>query len=355
MKCKKIGIDKLVLYGFTISYMDIDYLRKLENVSEKTWKNKRKITISDTCYFDLLTIQFTKFDNKELLSVYLSLSVHNSDNTNLIPKSYEEYDNYLSCVLDYISGMYGIELDDRSVKVAKMEINTNIYLKYDYSEYQRVFKLLMSLFPKTYNKEFKVDNHQRGATDTESLYRGNYSIQIVFYNKSQELSDKFENEDDEEEGDEVFENVLRIEFKILKSDKIRRLFGTNEWHMLNNEKIEGCFLKLCHKNIVNPFEKWLSQCVKRAKREYKEGTLKNAKQVVLMLECYRNEECIFHIPRVLDVEQVLDAVAEIPSLKKNLKRLRANVLNHESQIISNIFCNSDLSKAKEIIEAINGA
>lgn len=270
MSCRKIGIDKLVLYNFFVQDIDLGVLYELDNVEVKETKNYTTVVVKDKSFFDRLMITYSPAKDPY---VSLSLSVYNSDGTNLVPMSFDEYNTYLECVINYIEQKYTISLDWADVKVSQIEINTNIDLTHPFSDYKRAISFLMKSLPKSFGKAFEVSKQSNNAMCAESIYRSNKSVEIVYYNKTRQLQDsdkrcKTENE------------IMRIELKFKRAQSVISHVGTNKWKELNNNLIEKAFQKWYIKNVIVPCERWVDESSDDIRKEYLSGPFKNAKQIL---------------------------------------------------------------------------
>lgn len=358
---QRIGMDKIQLSGFAVASMDIHMLSQnpkaeIHLAGNKSRRCKRhmpgtnvgitKITIRDNQIFSDLIVGCADTSGGRLVEyVYLTLTVDNAKGCNLENMSYQEYDDYITCTLDYIYSEYDIALLADEMKIFYMEINANIHLKDPFFQYSRVLKLLISLFNNhlgKLNTYEKITNSK--CANAESYSRGNQSTEIIFYDKSKELEDKKQQLDDNV-------SILRIELKLKNRQKIKSAFTTTYWKELDNKKIAGYYHSQIYIQLFNKFNKWLQTRNGELKRliTASRQQSKKAWHHILMQEIRNNAE-LQNIPYILDIEQVCSAFKQMPDPNRNSGRSVKSLMH--ICISDDVYKNHDTDRVYEILNAL---
>lgn len=358
---QRIGMDKIQLSGFAVASMDINMLSQnpkaeIHLVGNRSRRCKRhmpgtdagitKITIKDNQIFSDLIVGCADTTGGRLVEyVYLTITVGNVKGCNLENMSYQEYDDYIACTLDYICSEYGIVLIVDEMKIFYMEINANILLKNQFSQYNRVLKLLISLFN---NHLGKLNTYEKitgnKCSKAESYTRGNQSTEIIFYDKTKELKDKKQQIDDDV-------SILRIELKLKNRQKIKSAFATSYWKELDNKKIAGYYHSQIYTQLFNKFDKWLQTRNSELKKLITASRQQSKKtwHHILMQEI-RNKTELQNIPYILDIEQVCSAFKQFPDPNRNSGRSVKSLIN--ICISDDVYKNHDIEKVYEILNTL---
>lgn len=358
---QRIGLDKVQFSGFAVASIDIHMLSQntkteIHLAGSKSRRCKRhmpstkvgitKITIKDNQIFSDLIIGCADTSGGRLVEyVYLTITVDNAKGCNLENMSYQKYDDYIACTLDYICSEYGIVLIADEMKIFYMEINANILLKNQFSQYNRVLKLLISLFN---NHLGKLNTYEKitgnKCSKAESYTRGNQSTEIIFYDKTKELEDKKQQIDDDA-------SILRIELKLKNRQKIKSVFGTSYWKELDNKKIAGYYHSQIYTQLFNKFNNWQQTRNGELKKLIAESRQQSKKtwHHILMQEI-RNKTELQNIPYILDIEQVCSAFKQIPDPNRNSSRSVKSLMN--ICISDDVYKNHDTDRVYEILNAL---
>lgn len=314
---KRVGIDKLELSGFAVADIDIrklvsndmvevvqatDPLKHYKRHMPESGIGISKIIITDNEIFsDMIIGCRHNSNNIPIEYVFLTICVSNAKGCNLENMSYSEYDNYISCVIEYINSKYGITLHTDYMKVDYIEINANILLEHGFNKYRRALKLLMSFFHNHLGKLSTYENMKNKGAQAESYKRGNNSTEIIFYNKTQQLIDSGNSV-------EVHEPILRIELRLKNRKKVDNAFHSCFWKDLSQEKINGYFKKQIYEQLLKKFNNWEKTREKELKKLILACRTKSSKNWhhILMQEI-RNKSESEMIPYILDIEQVCSA------------------------------------------------
>lgn len=358
---QKIGLDKLQLYNIAVEELDISHLLNIPKVEIQQATNGRqcrrhmpdskkgiaKITIKDNDIFPDLTIGCANKSNGHPIEyVYLNLTIPDYNGNNLIPWTVSEYNNYIQSVLSYIWFKYHISLDACCMKVKYLEINCNIPLEEDFCHYSRSYRLMLSLMNghigklSTYER-IKNNKKNNKSAQGESLKRGNKSMEVIFYDKLQELNDTGNN------IDEIDTPILRIEYRLKTKNKIRNEFNSNLWRNFNDKKIADYFISQIRKEFSTKLNKWEMQRQKDLKRLIKLCRAKSSKAWHhLLMEEIRNKSENLGIPYILDIEQVYDAIKSFTDKNRNRKVKSLGKI----QVEDDVYKNHDLEKAYEVLQ-----
>lgn len=357
---QKIGIDKLQLYNFTVNEIDIPHLLNMPQVEIQQATNGRlckryipgtkngitKITIKDNRIFpDLIIGCISKSNGWMREYVYLNLTIPKYTGNNLIPWSVDEYSSYILSVLDYIYKEYHISLYARHMAVKYIEINCNIPLQEAFCHYSRAYRLLLSLMNGHMGKLSTYErikaNKENKSAQSESLKRGNNSMEVIFYDKLQELNDTDSN------FDGIDTPILRIEYRLKTKKKINEEFGSNLWGHLCDKQIADYFISEIRKEFAIKLDKWEFQRHKELKRLIKSCRKKSSRAWHhLLMQEIRNKSEKLGIPYILDLEQIYAAVKSFPDKNRNRKiKTLGNI-----QIEDDVYKNHDLKKAHEVLQ-----
>ena len=360
---KRVGIDKIKLSGFGVEHIN---MIKLQSMAERveivqspnsfipckrympeSGAGISKILIKDNQIFsDLLIGCANRGNSIPIEYVYLTICVSNAKGFNLENMTYEEYDTYIHQVLEYIDSEYGIILHNAYTKVDYIEINTNIFLTNAFSKYNRVLRLFMSFFHNHLGKLNTYDKmRHKKIIHEESFKRGNKSIEVIFYDKAEQLK----NEGMEIENDI---EILRIEIKLKNRKKIKSVFQSSFWKDLSQEKLNEYFHQQIYEQLLKKFNTWQLTREKELKRLIVDCRTKNKNtwHHKLMQEI-RNRSELEMIPYILDIEQVCSAFKKMPDPHRNAQRALKALLS--ISIENDIYKNNDIEKVYEILETLN--
>ena len=360
---KRVGIDKIKLSGFAVEHIDMIKLQSMAKRVEivqspnsfipckrympESGAGISKILIKDNEIFsDLLIGCANSGNNMPIEYVYLSICVSNAKGFNLENMTYEEYDTYIHQVLEYIHSEYGIVLHNAYMKVDYIEINTNIFLRNAFSKYNRVLRLFMSFFHNHLGKLNTYDKmRNKKIVHEESFIRGNKSVEIIFYDKAEQLK----NEGMEIENDI---EILRIELKLKNRKKIQSVFESSFWKDLSQEKLAEYFNQQIYENLLKKFNSWQLTREKELKRLIVDCRTKNKNTWHhKVMQEIRNKSESAMIPYILDIEQVCSAFNKLPDPHRNAQRALKALLS--ISIENDIYKNNDIAKIHEILETLN--
>lgn len=354
MERLKIGLDRIVLYGFAIEDKDFEHLMELSketgmiDINASYADDSWYIKIKDNDVFGDLILGRRMHGNRLIEYAYLSLTPTNAYGHNWDNMSWSEYDTYLEVVLQYIADQYHICLSTANMKIRGMEINCNIPLRGPYADYDRPIRLLMSLLPMHlgYSQSY---TSRRKSTDLSPTYlHGNKSTSLKIYNKTAQMRNHHPNADAPQEPD-CNQDIMRIELSLDTPEKIKSALGTNLWSDLNDFTITDYFGRCIVDTLHRKYAQWytrrrceLTKLIRTMRRDHP----KNWHH--LTMQHIRNCSEMDGIPYILDIEQVAEAYRQLPD--KNRNRTRAVRALMGIHIENDRYHHHDCEKIHEILE-----
>ena len=338
-----IGIDKLELYNFDVRLMDLEHIRRMARSTddirliEANAKQGMRVEIYNGVAFAKLAVGVDQYNKHGGYYVNLTLTPSNAYGHNLDNMSWAEYDKWLPEVLKDIRDTYRIDLDSRRIKVKAMEINCNIPLEQKYEAYVRTTRLLMSLLPAGMKQAHDCDG---GST----LLRKNGSMAVTIYNKTAQIRKKHP----ELADDASAPDIMRIEIRLLEARKVESAFEGNDWCDLNDEKISQYMCRYVADKMANKYEEWyhkrekeLMELIEKTRAKYKTRW-----QEKLRHQIYNTSEHL-HVPYILDIEQICQAMRRFPDPNYNCGRACESMCS--SKVENDLYHNNDCGKVREIL------
>lgn len=344
----------MVITNFRIIHLDTKKLICHRDVTFNSNENQGYL-LDDGTYFTYLKI----IDNNlfgtlsagthRTLSVKrdysrMDITIGNFKTGNLQNMTVTDYKRYVKRIFSYLYEEYGLLIDDTYVTTSSLEINCTFEIRKCFSEYHRVLRLLMFLLPDYYKKIVEVNRKDKfsHSLEAETFYRGNNSMQIKIYDKSQQLSDVY--------GYSYGGNLMRIEFVLKTSQKIKEVFGSTNLCALSDIKVIDFFIRQFRKLFKNKYQNW------------KKLNGKTLRQLILdhkklnptywqrnLLNELRNSEQITHIPQLLEVQDLLTQI-KILETAGHYKRTENSIL--KLCRVNDIYLQNDAQKINEIISKV---
>lgn len=277
----------------------------------------------------------------------MDIFISNTGQGNLQNQTVEEYKSKIITVFQYLSEKYGVVVDLQSLRFSQMEINCTFNLQEDFYKYHRVLRLLMFNLPQSFKKLGQVlgVNKEKQRIEAETFYRGNASMEVKIYDKKRQLEQTVQFI--------ASENIMRIEFILKTSQKIKEAFGSSLVSSLTDAKLNEFFYKQFIRLFENPYRRWqtengniLRNMILRHRRRNRNYWKSN-----LLSEC-ANIELSNQIPVLLDVKDLLEQVKRLDE-KGHYARLKEGIL--EQCLQHDIFLQKDADKAEEIIYKVHEA
>lgn len=363
---QRIGIDKLVLRNFRVEYIDFKKLRQSGHVTvnpfslplygtlyDESGAPIKSIIVQDNIVFSDLQIGCTNNNGYISEYVFLTLTVSHARGDNMKNMSWTEYDYYLTCAIGYIAETYGICLDASEVKLKSIEINCNVLLSQPYQNYFRVLALLADFTPKWLKQSASYGK----AADTSGTHlRRSKKTEIVFYDKNAQAKKGTRTAlpSQDHAGSTDKKGLLRIELRLLQPDKIRSALGSDLWKDLDDMVIADYYCNTIRQWYIKHFACWKLECIRKLKKEIRSARSQSIKNWHhILIHKLKNTEIRLQKPYILDIEQLFDAIREMPGRSSNC--------SHRIQIIKrtrcekDVFWNHDLQKVQEIMDGIASA
>lgn len=277
----------------------------------------------------------------------MDIVIGDRSKSNLQNLTVSEYHNKIKRVFQYLYEEYGITVNQQYLKFSEMEINCTFELKEEFYKYHRVLRLMMFNLPKSYKKIGQISgiNKREQRIEAETFYRGNSSTEVKIYDKRKQLEQtvQFKTE----------KNIMRIEFKLKKSQKIKEVFKSALVSDLTDEKVNKFYYQQFNRLFEKPYRKWQIENGNQLKNMiiyHKERNKKYWKSNLLRECC--NKEQVDQIPSLLDVE---DLLVQVKVLDKDghFKRVAKGIL--EQCNYNDVYLQNDSDKAEEIIIRIHEA
>lgn len=338
----RIDFEKLQQHDNFIVDRDGKHTYLLEDGSSFRW-----LKIEDYNMFGVMCAGTKK--NKCMKQDYSRMDIVVGDKLqgNLQNRTVEEYKDKIKRVFQYLSEEYGISVDLQYLKFSEMEINCTFELEEEFYKYHRVLRLMMVNLPKSFKKMGQVSgvNKKEQCLESETFYRGNASMETKIYDKKKQLKQTIQFVADK--------NIMRIEFILKKSQKIKEVFKSTLVSDLTDEKINEFYYKQFERLFERPYRKWQIENEKQLNRMIIYHKRKNRKywKSNLLREC-SNKEQKDQIPLLLDIKNLL---AQVKVLDKDghYKRVEKGILKQCSY--SDVYLQHDSDKAEEIITKVHEA
>lgn len=314
---ERIGIDRTVVNNIQILDVDTEKLLGHPNVAFEREGEFRYCTVSgvefkwlkiaDNKMFGALTAGIRRINYKDIRSVHMDIRVNDSLYMNLQNKTVHEYLDYINKICEYAEYEYGVVLDMTDAVLGKMELNYTFVTEKSFSKYRRVWNLITYCMP---DKRLKTVDIRRtdavaGGFSSETFMRGNKSMGIKIYDKTQQLKDKYKME--------IPLQFTRVELELKSSAKIRTAIGSNRLDELYDyeDTMKEFFMRQIKRLIVKPMEVWkvqnrkkLDVAVKDAKKTYPR------KWFVHVLHMVSDAEQQSTVPVLLGIDDLLSVVKE---------------------------------------------
>ena len=339
----EIGIDKLILKSLNPTIINFNKLLSNKNVRiietyykrnfyiDGSLKEIGELEIHDSIFF--LRIGIKKIGANlieyEKLEINPAKIIHgiNVNNINKI-----SYFNIIISILEAKLYDYGLEVSINSSTIKEMELNTNLKLNYNFTEYKQCLDLITDSLPYKFKKISNYRNNELGQ------YTG-------FKAENEQISLKFYNKDLERNLDLPY-NILRIEYRFKNSRKIKSAFSYDSLYDLlsNLNDIKTIFNKLIEKDIINPIRKKIKQLLKYNYNSL--TTLKQNKRYYIQQFCAETQD-----DTNFDYELICNAINSLNINRgnkyKRKQELKQELLKREGSGTKTFFNN--ISKLNEII------
>lgn len=342
----EIDIDKLIVKSINPTIVNFDKLCSHKNVriSETYYKRNfllngslieiGEIEIRDSFFF--LRIGIKKIGG--ILIEYEKLELNPSSilygiNVNNINKL-SDFELVISTIEERLLE-YGLKVCLRSCLIKEIELNSNIKLTYNFTEYKQCFDFITDALPSRFKKISSFRNAEL------SQYTG-------FKAENEQISLKFYNKDLERNLDLPY-SILRIEYRFKNSRKVKSAFSYNSLDELlsNISDINTIFNKLIKKDIITPIKHKINHLLTYNHTAI--ATLKENKRYYIQQFCAETQD-----DTIFDYKLLCNAIDKL-SINRGNKYKRKQELKHElikrEKSGTKTFFNN-IEKLNEIIEGL---
>lgn len=270
-----IGIDKTTINNIGIISIDFKKLKeKKDNITiikEGTtvplptdipgqYEEVNYLKIRDKNMFNVFRFGMKKVGGGKMI-VYCMMKLHirplRGDNMN--PLNISEYKEMLQKIKSYMVTEYGIRLDFSNIGFAEMEINCTFKLDRKFEEYEYLLDRFRDVIPKRYKTKGKFE-------DDEDIFKEllffNGSTKLKIYDKKKQLEEVYNKKIDDE--------LMRIEYTFLTSDKVKSVFGSNKVKDMTDEDIQEYVKQGIEKDLFTPLLKYKKEADKELLKIAKE-------------------------------------------------------------------------------------
>lgn len=266
---------------------------------------------------------------------------------NLQNKTVSEYQRMIKRIFQYLHDEYGVTVNFQNLKFSEMEINCTFELEEEFYKYHRVLRLMMYNLPKSFKKLGQVSgiNKKEQRIEAETFYRGNSSNEVKIYDKKKHLAQTIQFR--------LEENIMRIEFILKNSQKIKEVFDSMLVSDLTDEKINQFYYQQFIRLFEKPYRKWQIENGNQLKNMiiYHKNKNKRFWKSNLLRDC-SNKEQINQIPLLLDINDLLKQI-KVLDKDRHYKRTVNGILEQCSN--EDIYLQNDAEKAEETIGKVKDA
>lgn len=277
----------------------------------------------------------------------MDILVGNELQGNLQNITVSEYHKKIKRIFQYLYEEYGITVNLQYLKFSEMEINCTFELQEEFYKYHRVLRLMMFNLPKSFKKLGQVSgiNKREQRIEDETFYRGNSSTEVKIYDKKKHLEQTIQYK--------LEENVMRIEFILKKSQKIKEIFKSTLVSELTDKKINEFYYQQFSRLFEKPYRRWQIENGNQLRDmiTYHKNKSKNCWKSNLLREC-SNTEQVNQVPLLLDVKDLLSQVKALDK-DRHYQRIARSILQQCNY--NNIYLQNDAEKAEEIISQVKEA
>lgn len=352
-------LDKLTLSNIIIKdFKDFDKLVRKEIIevsptqiqyitpSKKMFK---RLLIDNDNLIDKMVAGSKVMGNKRIDYCNLSTTIKNSELGNLNCYTVNEYQEQLQKIKNHLETKYGIIADFSNVTVKELEINRTFRLSHNFETYHRVLNLIMTNLPSYMKNQMDYKKINKGSSEYQTYYatskttnKSKRYLLFKIYNKSKAIENIIL----------LTDSYMRVEFKIVSAEKIKKSLGTNKFLDLTDNSINNYFNSQIHKMIIQPFQNWKINRDKYIIKLMQEQRIQDVRHwQTNVLRILQNEEIAQKRPIILDIEEIILLVNKL-DIKNNRKSDIKRNFRKQSIKYENVFCNRDDLKMNEILEKL---
>lgn len=352
-------LDKLILSNIIIKdFKDFDKLVKKEIIEVSptqiqyitaSGKMFKRLLIDNDNLIDKMVAGSKVMGNKRVDYCNLSTTIKNSELGNLNCYTVNEYLEQLQKIKDHLEKKYGIIADFSNITIKELEINRTFQLSHDFETYHRILNLIMTNLPSYMKNQMDYKKINKGSSEYQTYYatskttnKSKRYLLFKIYNKSKAVENIIL----------LTDSYMRVEFKLVSAEKIKKSLGTNKFLDLTDNSINSYFNSQIQKMIVQPFQKWKVDRDKYIIKLMQEQRLQDVRHwQTNVLRILQNEEIAQKRPILLDIEEIILLVNKL-DIKNNRKSDIKRNFRKQSIKYENVFCNRDDLKMNEILEKL---
>lgn len=352
-------LDKIEFGGIGIlDFIDFDSLIK-KDILELSSSPVRYVTASGKAFNKLMLENDGLIDkmiagakvmgNKRVDYCNLSTTIKNDESGNLSCYTVYDYLEQLKKIQAHLENDHGIIVDFSDITLKELEINRTFKLDGDFETYHRVLSLIMTNLPNYMKNQMDYKKVIKGCSEYQTYYatskttnKSKRYLLFKIYNKSKAIENIIL----------ITDSYMRVEFRLVGAEKIKKALGTNKFAGLTDRIINDYFDNQIKKILVQPFQKW-----KKGRDKYLLELMKEQRQKDIrhwqtnVLRILQNEEISKKRPILLDIEEIIPLVDKL-DLKSNRRSDVKRNFRKQSQKYETVFCNGDDLKMVEILDKL---
>ena len=369
---EQIGIDRTVLYEFVVRDIDTDTLQqtiagfglnadgryvsvaydKRSPVVLADGKHLSHLVVRDKS-FGQLTVSFEQnnLNGRSYINAKLELMV-SEDGNNLQNLTADQYKMRVADVIQLLRVGYGIDVDDSTISIKKIELNATFFLEEPYAEYQRAILLLIRNVPvKRYgghgnNNAVKFATWYEATKETtnlETILVKNSSVELKIYNKGKHLKDL---------GliGMTDRDIMRVEYTIKDNRILKNAFGDAFVDSLNDAKIKALFKKYFNRDVVEPYNQWAARNYEELVELVRKHRAANDRWTSFFFREVRQLEAVRGLPVLFDLEDLRKVFRQLES--KSGRNAAKKFRNMKKQAIYETDLEGHTKRVHEILKKI---
>lgn len=352
-------LDKIEFGGIGIlDFIDFDALVK-KDILELSSSPVRYVTPGGKCFNKLMIENDGLIDkmiagakvmgNKRVDYCNLSTTIKNIESGNLACYTVGEYLEQLIKIQSHLEKDYGIIVDFSDITLKELEINRTFKLDWDFETYHRALNLIMTNLPSYMKNQMDYKKVTKGCSEYQTYYatskatnKSKRYLLFKIYNKSKAIENIIL----------VTDSYMRVEFRLVGAEKIKKALGTNKFAELTDQIINDYFDTQIGKMLVHPFQKWKcdrDNYLLKLMKEQRQEDIRHWQTNVLRI--LQNEEILQKRPILLDIEEIIPIVNKL-GLESNRRCDVKRNFRKQSKKYETVFCNGDDLKMVEILEKL---
>ena len=268
---------------------------------------------------------------------------------NLSCYTVQDYLERLQEIEKHLIDTYGIHVDLSDITVREIEVNRTFRLHDDFSAYHRCITLLMANLPQYLKNQMDFKKSWQNNVEYQTYYatskttnKSKRYLLFKIYNKSKSVENIVL----------LTDSYMRVEFRLVGSEKVKKALGTNKFVELTDQIINQYFDTQVQKLIIKPYERWRSERDKHITelmQEQREADIRHWQTNVLRI--IMNEEVKQKHPLLLDISELLPLVNNLNISSKRRYEVKKN-FSRQAQKFETVLCSEDHKKLQEILDKL---